>query len=101
MNLASSELHSRQTELDKEATFKLPDLLPVTVVGKELVPGVLFSFCFVRSCRITHTSLLVVQQQGLQDHLHIVLFVDSRQRDLDNFTYLTILWEIRVASSLQ
>lgn len=51
MNLASSELHSRQTELDKEATFKLPDLLPVTIVGKELVPGVFF--VVVRSCGIT------------------------------------------------
>ena len=99
MNLASSELHSRQTELDKEATFKLPDLLPVTIVGKELVPGV-FLLLFEAAGSL-HTSLLVVQQQGLQDRLHIVLFVDSRQRDLDNFTYLTILREIRVASSLQ
>lgn len=82
MNLASSELHSRQTELDKEPTFKLPDLLPVTIVGKELVPRVFF-VCVFEAAGSLHTSLLVVQQQGFQDRLHIIPFVDSRKRDLE------------------
>lgn len=83
MNLASSGLHSRQTELDKEPMSKLPDLLPVTIVGKELVPGFFFLLLLFKDAGSFHTSLLVVQQQGLQDRLHIVLFVDSRQRDLE------------------
>lgn len=90
VNLASSELHSRQTELDKEPTFKLPDLLPATVVGKELVPRGFF----VRSFRITpHLSPSCAAAGVSGPFAYRPLCRFQTERSGGNFTYLTILPE--------
>ena len=91
MNLASSGLHSRRTELDKEPMSKLPDLLPVTIVGKELVPGFFVVVVVVQRCRTTpqlSSSCAAAGASGPFAYRPLCRF--QTERSGGNFTCLTI-----------